>query len=45
VTEVNSLATEDPIARNLARIMRDGIGAGLNAAVTRRATTDWTSEP
>ena len=34
MTDLNSLAAEDPIIRNLARIMRDGKGASLDAAVT-----------
>lgn len=33
LTDLNSLAAEDPILRNLARIMRDGKGASLDAAV------------
>ncbi len=31
--DLNSLAAEDPIIRNLARVMRDGKGASLEAAV------------
>lgn len=31
--DLNSLAAEDPVIRNLARVMRDGKGASLEAAV------------
>ena len=33
MTDLNTLAAEDPIIRNLARIMRDGKGASLETAI------------
>lgn len=33
MTDLNTLAAEDPIIRNLARIMRDGKGSSLDAAI------------